>query len=416
MSVKSQYWLTNVKLECGYVYEEARITSTETEICSLFIEDGKITNILPGIVSEQDGEVVNANGLLALPAFEEMHIHIDKTYYSGPWKACTPVKSIFTRIHEEQTILPKQLETAKSRAEKMLQLLLENGATNIRTHCNIDPVIGLGNLEATIAALETYKDKLSAKIVAFPQHGLLRSNSVGLVKDAMRMGAHLVGGVDPATVDGNIEKSLNTIMDIAVEFDSDIDIHLHDADQLGTFTMKRLAALTEEAGWHGRVTISHALGLGDVSVEEAEEMAERLAALGIDITSTVPISRHVIPVPLLNRKGVKVSLGNDSITDHWSPFGTGDMLQKANCLAERFRWIDERSLGKALQFITGGKSILDDQGNRQWPKIGDEANIVFTEASCSAEVVARQTERCAVLYKGNVVAGSLEKTAINNLV
>lgn len=39
----------------------------------------------------------------------------------------------------------------------------------------------------------------------------------------------------------------------------------------------------------------------------------------------------------------------------------------------------------------------------------DEANIVFTEASCSAEVVARQTERCAVLYKGNVVAGSLEK-------
>lgn len=46
------------------------------------------------------------------------------------------------------------------------------------------------------------------------------------------MGAHLVGGVDPATVDGNIEKSLNTIMDIAVEFDSDIDIHLHDADQL----------------------------------------------------------------------------------------------------------------------------------------------------------------------------------------
>ena len=80
-----------------------------------------------GIVTEQDGEVVNANGLLALPAFEEMHIHIDKTYYGGPWKACTPVKSIFTRIHEEQTILPKQLETAKGRAEKMLQLLLENG-------------------------------------------------------------------------------------------------------------------------------------------------------------------------------------------------------------------------------------------------------------------------------------------------
>ena len=38
----------------------------------------------------------------------------------------------------------------------MLALLLQNGATNIRTHCNVDPIIGLGNLEATLAALETY--------------------------------------------------------------------------------------------------------------------------------------------------------------------------------------------------------------------------------------------------------------------
>ncbi len=50
------------------------------------------------------------------------------------------------------------------------------------------------------------------------------------------------------------------------------------------------------------------------------EEAERLAALNIDITSTVPIGKQVIPIPLLDKKGVKVSLGNDSITDHWSPF------------------------------------------------------------------------------------------------
>lgn len=37
-----------------------------------------------------------------LPAFKEMHIHIDKTYYSGPWKACMPAESIFTRFNEEE--------------------------------------------------------------------------------------------------------------------------------------------------------------------------------------------------------------------------------------------------------------------------------------------------------------------------
>ncbi|HDR3885757.1 TPA: amidohydrolase family protein [Bacillus cereus] len=410
------YWLTNVKLETGYTYEEAKISQTETEICSLLIEDGRIKRIISGIAQEEGTLTFDANRLLVLPAFEEMHIHIDKTYYSGPWKACMPAENIFTRFNEEKTILPKQLATAQDRAENMLELLLRNGATNIRTHCNVDPVIGLRNLEETLAALETYKDRLSGRIVAFPQHGLLRSNSMQLVKDAMRMGAQLVGGVDPATVDNDIEKSLHTIMDIAVEFNADVDIHLHDANNLGTFTMKRLASLTEEAGWQGRVTISHALGLGGVTDKEAEEVAERLAALKIDITSTVPIGKQVIPIPLLDKKGVKVSLGNDSITDHWSPFGTGDMLQKANRLAERFGWSDERSLGKALRFITRGKETLNNEGKRVWPNVGDEASFVLTNATCAAEAVARQTEKSVVMYKGNVVAGDLNQVKLDNLV
>jgi len=36
------YWLTNVMLESGYTYEEGRISQTETELCSLLIEDGRI--------------------------------------------------------------------------------------------------------------------------------------------------------------------------------------------------------------------------------------------------------------------------------------------------------------------------------------------------------------------------------------
>ncbi|HFK1721051.1 amidohydrolase family protein [Bacillus thuringiensis] len=410
------YWLTNVMLESRYTYEEERISRTETELCSLLIEDGRIKKIIEGVVQEEDIVTLDAKRLLMLPAFEEMHIHIDKTYYSGPWKACKPAESIFTRFNEEEKILLKQLATAQDRAENMLELLLRNGATNIRTHCNVDPIIGLGNLEATLAALETYKNRLSGRIVAFPQHGLLRSNSVQLVKDAMRMGAHLVGGVDPATVDNDIEKSLHTIMDIAVEFNADVDIHLHDANNLGTFTMKRLASLTEEAGWQGRVTISHALGLGGVTDKEAEEVAERLAAVNIDITSTVPIGKQVIPIPLLDKKGVKVSLGNDSITDHWSPFGTGDMLQKANRLAERFGWSDERSLGKAIRFITGGKETLNNEGKRVWPNVGDESSFVLTNATCTAEAVARQTEKSLVVYKGSIVVGSLNEVELNNLV
>ncbi|MET3291588.1 UNVERIFIED_CONTAM: cytosine/adenosine deaminase-related metal-dependent hydrolase [Brevibacillus sp. OAP136] len=404
----SAYWLTNVRLESGFRYEEERIAGTTTELCHLKIEDGKIAQIVAADTALTDGlPQQDAKELLLLPAFADMHIHIDKTYYSGPWKACTPPVSIFTRIKEEQELLPKLLPTARQRAENMLGLLLSHGSTQVRTHCNVDQVIGLKNLEATLQATETYAAKQSHEIVAFPQHGLLRSDSVALVREAMRMGATHVGGVDPATVDLNIEKSLATIMELAVEANAGVDIHIHDPGHLGTFTFRRLAAMTEEAGWQNRVTISHCIGLADVSPQEQAELAELFTSVGISITSTVPINRATIPFPILKEKGVSVSLGDDSITDHWSPFGRGDSLERAGRLAERFRWSNERALAETLGFITNGVTPLNSEGQRVWPAVGDTMSGVLVHASCSAEAVARRAQRQAVLFQGNVVSGSV---------
>lgn len=404
----STYWLTNVYLETGYHYENGTVTGTKTERFHVKIEDGKIKEIIPADkplktpLPKRD-----ANKYLMLPSFRDMHIHIDKTYYGGPWKApIIPTKGLITRLEEEEELLPRLLPVAEERAKKLLDLLLSAGSTHIRTHCNVDPIIGLKNLEAVLRAVEAYKDKVSVEIVAFPQHGLLRSNSISLVREALRSGASLVGGVDPATIDENIEKSLQTVMELAVEANANIDLHIHDPGHLGIFTFKRLASLTEEAGWQGKVTISHALALADISPKEASEVAELLAHQGISITSSVPIGR-TIPIPLLHKKGVEISLGDDSITDHWSPFGKGDSLEKAGTLAERFGLSDERSLGQTLGFITGGITPLDKSGERVWPNVGDDANLVLVHASCSAEAIARRAERKAVVFKGKVVSGAL---------
>lgn len=404
----SAYWLTNVSLETGYHYENGEVTGTKTERFHVRIEDGKINEIIAADQSlETNLPKRDANNYLMLPSFRDMHIHIDKTYYGGPWKAPTiPTKGLITRLEEEEELLPSLLPVAEERAKKLLDLVLSAGTTHIRTHCNVDPFIGLKNLEAVLRAVEAYKDKASVEIVAFPQHGLLRSNSISLVREALRSGASLVGGVDPATVDGNIEKSLQTVMELAVEANANIDLHIHDPGHLGIFTFKRLAALTEEAGWQGKVTISHALALADISSKEAGEVAELLAHQGISIASSVPIGR-TIPIPLLHEKGVEVFLGDDSITDHWSPFGKGDSLEKVGTLAERFGLSNERSLGQTLGYITGGITPLNKNGERAWPNIGDDANLVLVDASCSAEAVARRAERKAVLFKGNVVSGAI---------
>lgn len=402
------FWLTNVRLESGYRFENDIVTGTDCEVCHLLIEEGKITRIVSAAQAiDTDFPAQDAQGLLALPPFKEMHNHLDKTYLGGPWKSCTPVKNLAERLELEAKELPILLRTMEERAKLLLTLFVESGVNHIRTHVNIDPYIGLKNLESVRQALEQFEHKLTYEIVAFPQHGLLRDQVPGLMREALREGATLVGGLDPGGIDNRIEASLSQMMDIAVQSDADIDMHLHDLGHLGWYTMKKLSDMTREVGWQGRVAVSHAFALGEVPHERADEIAERFAELGISIMSTAPINRPIPPVPLLRNKGVAVALGCDGFYDSWAPFGNGDILEKAWRLSERYRWVDELSLSQALGFITGGITPLSRDGQRAWPKVGDEASIVFAEASCSAEVVARRAKRPAVMYKGKLVSGSL---------
>ncbi|NQX63340.1 amidohydrolase [Paenibacillus qinlingensis] len=406
--MNAAYWLTNVRLEQGYAKEEGQVVGTSTKIYHIRIDGDAIAEVI-GSELEPQGHLpkYDCKESLLLPSFEEAHIHLDKTYYDGPWKAVNKVSSIFERIEEEELLLPKLLPMARQQAESILALIQGFGATHVRSHCNIEPISGLHRLEATKLALETFSGKISSEIVAFPQHGLLRSDSVGLVKQSLAEGATLVGGVDPYTVDGDIEKSLHTMVELAVMNNAGIDLHLHDGNEAGKQTLLRLANLTEEAGLQGKVTVSHAFWFASASKQESEEVAARMSSLGMSIASTVPIGKSTMPLPMLHSKGVHVKLATDSLTDHWSPFGSGDQLERAGRFAELYGYNDELSLSQSLGFITGGITPLDHKGEQVWPKVGDTASFVLLPASCSAEAVARRTKRQAVWYKGSLVSGTL---------
>jgi cytosine/adenosine deaminase-related metal-dependent hydrolase len=407
--MSSTFWLTNARLESGYKVENGVTTGTMTECYHLLIKEGKIAKIVSSDETITDDlPKKDAKQLLVLPSFIEKHCHLDKTLLGDRWRSVTPINSIFERLEIEKEVLPNLETTTHERAEKLLDIYLKSGVTHVRTHVDLYPKVGLRNLEEVHKALQTFEGKLSYEIVAFPQHGLLRTRAKDLVREALRQGASYVGGVDPATVDGDIEASLQMMVELAVTENAGIDLHLHDVDHLGIFTMKRLAQLTKEAGLQGKVAISHAFALGDISPSEAEEMAELLADAGITIITSVPLDIKFPPVALLHRKGVSVAVGCDNIFDVWSPFGNGDVLERASRLAEISRWSDERLLAQTLHFITGGKTPLNHEGKQVWPRVGDEASIVLVKATCSAEAIARRSNRVATMFKGEMVAGSLE--------
>ena len=401
-------WLLNVKLETNRYTDEQNYTYTKTDLFHLKITDGKITEIKSHKERiEDDFEKLNVDGLLAVPSFKEMHNHLDKTYLGIGWRSCIPAKNLAHRLALEAKELVELAPTTKKRASEMIETILSYGSTHIRTHVNIDPYIGLKNLEGVLEALDVYKGKVTADIIAFPQHGLLKGEVPALMREALRSGATMVGGLDPAGIDKNIEESLNTTMNLAQEFDVDVDFHIHDGGHVGWYTIDKWIDMVEEQKFKNRTAISHAFSIGDIPEEKAVNLAERLAKHDMEIMSTVPLNHTNPPIALLSRHGVQVNFGCDGFFDSWGPYDTGDVLQRATTYCEKNGLKDENAIAQSLKFITRGITPLDETGKQVWPKLNDAADFVFANAESSANLIAMKLKREAVMLNGNLVYGKI---------
>ncbi|KYH05635.1 deaminase [Chryseobacterium cucumeris] len=402
LTAKGNYSLKNVRLETGFEYENEEVIGTKTGLFSIEIEDGKIKTVK---ANDPASKAIDAKGYLMLPAFRDMHIHLDKTLYGLPWQALSPKRrTVKDMIAYEQEIIPELLKTSVSRAEQLISLQQHYGTHFARTHFNIDPTSGLKSLEHLEQALENKRDSFKAELVAFPQHGVYYTESAPLMKEAAQLkSVEFIGGLDPLSIDGSIEKVMDFTVQLALDHNKGIDIHLHEAGESGMKTISYLIdKAMENPALQGKTFVSHAFALAHLSPKETEQIAERLAAGKVGIVSSVPFKGKIMPIPTLKKYGVNVLIGNDNVQDYWSTFGSGNMLQKANLIAELYGYATEYALSRALQFATQSTLPLDEKGKQQWPKAGDEAAIVLTDASCSAEAVSRMSEIKALMNDGNL--------------
>ncbi|HBQ80523.1 MAG TPA: deaminase, partial [Erwinia persicina] len=146
--------MNNVLLETGFDYQDGVAVATRTALYCLEINDGKIV-ALRASNQRPDASLphADAGGKLLLPAMRDMHIHLDKTFYGGPWRvqsrpAGTTIKQMIALEHQ---LLPELAPHTRERANKLIDLVQSKGSSVARSHCNIEPVSGLKNLENLMA-------------------------------------------------------------------------------------------------------------------------------------------------------------------------------------------------------------------------------------------------------------------------
>jgi len=372
------------------------------------VKDGRIAAIMPVDQPPTGAAAIDLDHALVVPGFVEGHIHLDTSFYGDAWRPHKPCTNGFN-VHERVAFQAQNMAEAAPmdvRARNQLDLCIGHGTTQMRSHVMVDGSVGLKSLETIQRVREEYRGLIDIQLVAFPQSGILASpGTPQLLDEAIGLGANLVGGLDPASFDRDVEKHLDVVFGVAEKHGVDVDIHLHDMGTLGAFEIEQIAARTRALGMEGRVAISHAYGLGDIPADYLKKMAEVLARSGVAIMTNAPGARPFPPILALRNAGVTVFSGNDNIRDSWWPYGDGDMLRRATTLGYRSGFNIDEELRVAFDVVTasGAKALrLEGYGLR----VGAKADFVTLNAAHVPEAVVAVPQGRSVYKEGKLVAAN----------
>src|ERR1700719_4266179 len=138
-----------------------------------------------------------------------------------------------------------------------------------------------------------------------------------------------------------------------------LDIHLHKPGEMGLFNVQEICARTKALGLAGKVTISHGFCLGGIAERKAVEAAETMAEAGVALVTHGGGGLTMPPIEVLRAAGVLVFAGNDDIRDTWSPYGTGDLLERAAMIGWKgdFRRDDQVEVAFDLVSTAGARAL-----------------------------------------------------------
>src|SRR5271165_5005831 len=369
------------------------------------IAGGKIAAVGEGAAASSNiAPELDITGDLVLPGLVDGHMHLDKTLTGLPWMGHAAGPTRMSRIETDKTILPHLPLSTEERAGNLIRECVARGTTHLRTHVDIDLESGLAKLEGVLAARERYRDRVTVQTVAFPQSGVMRCPGVlDRLDAAVRNGADLVGGIDPLEIDRDPKGQLDGIFAIAARHGVGLDIHLHEPGEMGLFNVQEICARTRALGLGGKVTISHGFCLGDITEKKAAAAAEMMAEAGVALVTHGAGGLTLPPLEMLRAAGVLVFAGNDDIRDTWSPYGTGDLLERAAIIGWKgdFRRDDQVETAFDLVSAAGARALgIADYG----VMVGAAATLFTIPASGIPEAIAAHPPRKLVLFEERIVA------------
>jgi cytosine deaminase len=373
--------------------------------------DGRIAEI-GALAGRASRHAVDCAGRVLTPGLVESHIHLDKALLSARAPGTLGTLAEAIRV----TGLAKRQFTVadiRARARRVLDMAVGHGTTFMRSHVEVDPIVGLKGLEALLPLKEEYAPALDLELCAFAQEGILQTpGTEALLAQALSAGADLVGGC-PYN-DSDARAQIDIVFRLAREFDVDADFHVDFFDEPQHLHVLDIAERTVRNGWQGRVAVGHLTELAALPPVEQDRVIAAIREAGIGVImlpatdlylmgrkDVRSVRRGLAPARRLLAAGVPVAAATNNVGNAFTPVGTADPALMGFLVAVGCHMGTRHDLLEAFAMLTAHPARIlrvPDYGI----DVGCRADLVVWDAEHAEDIVATIAPRRLVVKRGRV--------------
>jgi cytosine deaminase len=400
---------------------DERVSSFDLLLLECRLPDGRVADIgclggriveIGALAGRAAGREIGCEGRVVTAGLVDAHIHLDKALLGGraPSRLGTVAEAIRVTGEAKRGFTRQDIA---DRARRVLDLAVRQGTTAMRSHVEVDPIVGLMGFEAILPLRREYAPAIDLQLCAFAQEGILQMpGTEALLREALRMGADLVGGVPYNDTDA--PRHIAIVFDLAAEFGVDVDFHADFFDEPQHLHALHIAEETMRRGWQGRVTLGHMSEMAALPPDELDRVARVLAQAGVAVIvlpatdlylmgrkDVRAVRRGIAPVKRLLAAGVTVAAATNNVRNAFTPLGTAGLPLMGYLLGVAAHMGADPELRQTLDMLTTHPARIlrrPDHGLA----VGGRADLVIWEAERAEDVVAALAPCRLVVKAGRV--------------
>ena len=305
------------------------------------VENGRVTAVTPAGSAPALPNVVDMDGGIVLPAFVDLHTHLDKGHIwprrpspDGTWWGA------LMAVQDDRTA-NWAADDVERRFDFALRCAWAHGTAAIRTHLDSAPP----QHEISFAVFEKMRERWAGRIElqAVSLVGPDVMLDIAQLRDVARV-VKAAGGVlgGSTAVHEDNPNIMRNLIEVAGEFGLDIDLHADESPDPAATALQALAEAVIETGYKGNVLAGHCCALAVQPDDHAKYVIDKVVEAGVAVVSLpmcnmylqdrhnengvlrTPRWRGVTLLNELKAAGGRVAIASDNTRDPFYAYGDLD--------------------------------------------------------------------------------------------